>query len=63
MLGCTALGSLAIPVIAYGEHPKVVSEMLGHSSIKVTLDVYSHASLELQKQATARLNAALTGRE
>jgi integrase len=50
-------------MLEQGEHPKVVSEMLGHSSIKVTLDVYSHVSLELQKQAASRLNAALTGRQ
>jgi integrase len=23
-------------------HPKIVSEMLGHSSIAITLDIYSH---------------------
>jgi site-specific recombinase XerD len=23
-------------------HPKVVQEMLGHSSIAITLDIYSH---------------------
>jgi integrase len=23
-------------------HPKIVSEMLGHSSVSITLDVYSH---------------------
>ena len=44
-----------------GTQPKVVSEMLGHSKISTTLDVYSHVSLELQKQATAKLNMALTG--
>jgi integrase len=26
-----------------GEHPKVVSDRLGHSSVAITLDVYSHA--------------------
>jgi integrase len=25
-----------------GVHPKIVSEMLGHSSVSITLDVYSH---------------------
>ena len=44
-----------------GISPKVVQTMLGHSSISVTLDVYSHVSLELAKQAAAKLNAALTG--
>ena len=26
-----------------GVHPKVVSERLGHASISITLDTYSHA--------------------
>jgi hypothetical protein len=34
--------------------------MLGHS-ITVTLDIYSHDRLELEKQAAAKLNAARTG--
>jgi hypothetical protein len=29
-------------LLTQGVHPKVVSEMLGHSSIATTLDVYSH---------------------
>ena len=48
-------------MLEQGTQPKVVSEMLGHSKISTTLDVYSHVSLELQKQAAAKLNAALTG--
>jgi integrase len=35
--------------------------MLGHSSISVMLDIYSHVSLELEKQAAAKLNAVLGG--
>lgn len=30
-------------------NPKIVSDRLGHSSVKTTLDTYSHASLEIQK--------------
>jgi integrase len=29
-------------LLTKGVHPKIVSEMLGHSSIAVTLDIYSH---------------------
>ena len=32
-------------------HPKVVSERLGHASIKITLDTYSHMIPDLQEQA------------
>ena len=35
-------------------HPKVVQERLGHSSIQVTLDVYSHAVPALQGDAAIR---------
>jgi integrase len=42
-----------------GVSPKVVQTMLGHSSIAVPLDIYSHVSLDLEKQAAAMLNAAL----
>jgi integrase len=27
-----------------GEHPKVVAEQLGHASVRVTLDTYSHVT-------------------
>jgi integrase len=33
--------------------------MLGHSSAKITLDIYSHVSLALEKQAAANLNIAV----
>jgi integrase len=45
-----------------GVSPKLVQTMLGHSSIRMTLDVYTHVSLDLEKQAAATLNAAFTGR-
>jgi integrase len=46
-------------LLEQGVSPKVVQTMLGHSSIAMTLDTYSHVSLELEKQAAATLNAAL----
>jgi integrase len=41
-----------------GVHPKIVSERLGHSSVSITLDVYSHAVPTMQESA-AELVAAL----
>jgi integrase len=32
----------ATQLLVRGVHPKVVQEMLGHSSITITLDTYSH---------------------
>ena len=42
-------------------HPKVMSEMLGHSKIALTLDVYSHALPSLQADAADKIAEALTG--
>lgn len=36
-------------------HPKVVQEMLGHSSIAITLDIYSHVVPGMQDEAARRL--------
>jgi integrase len=44
-----------------GIHPKVVQERLGHSSITMTLDRYSHVSRDLQAAAALALDAALRG--
>jgi integrase len=33
-------------------HPKIVSEMLGHSTISMTLDTYSHVLPDMQRDAT-----------
>jgi len=29
-------------LLTKGVHPKIISDLLGHSSIAITLDVYSH---------------------
>ena len=41
-------------------HPKVVSERLGHSSIRITLDTYSHMLPGLQEAAAQRFDNFLT---
>ncbi len=38
-------------LLGKGIHPKVVSEMLGHANTSMTLDVYSHATPTMQRQA------------
>lgn len=40
---------------------KVVSEMLGHSSISITLDVYSHVLPSMQESAAQAMERALGG--
>ena len=44
-----------------GVHPKVVQERLGHKSIQITLDRYSHVSMTMQHEAAAVLDAVLGG--
>lgn len=44
-----------------GVHPKVVSERLGHGSVSLTLDVYSHVMPGVQREAVGKLETLLTG--
>ena len=46
-------------LLAAGEHPKVVSERLGHASIVMTLDVYSHVLPDMQQAAAEKLEAII----
>jgi integrase len=41
-------------------NPKIVSEMLGHSSIAITLDTYSHVLPNMRDQAAAAMEEALS---
>jgi len=51
----------ATMLLSEGEHPKVVSERLGHASIVLTLDTYSHVLPNMQKQATAKMGKLMFG--
>ncbi|WAH34998.1 site-specific integrase [Alicyclobacillus dauci] len=42
-------------LLALGIHPKVVQERLGHSSIRVTMDLYSHILPGMQEDAVKKL--------
>ncbi|WP_172798850.1 site-specific integrase [Paenibacillus sp. FJAT-26967] len=46
-------------LLSTGAHPKVVQELLGHSSIKITLDRYSHMVPNLQAEAVMSLEKML----
>ena len=48
-------------MLELGELPKTVQTMLGHSLVAITLDIYNHVSLALEKRAVAKLNAVLLG--
>lgn len=51
--------SCATLLLIAEENPKVVSERLGHSTIVLTLDTYSHVLPTMQQGATARLERLL----
>ena len=38
-------------------HPKIVSERLGHATVSITLDTYSHVQQGMQEEAVGRLDA------
>lgn len=44
-----------------GVHPKVMQERLGHHSITMTLDLYSHVVPGMQAEAAAKVGAAVLG--
>jgi len=52
--------SCATLLLIAEENPKVVSERLGHSTIVLTLDTYSHVLPTMQQGATARLDKLLS---
>jgi integrase len=51
--------TFATLALAAGVHPLLVKEALGHATIAMTLDQYSHVSEELQREAAAKVEALL----
>ena len=46
-------------MLKQGTHPKIVQERLGHSTIAMTLDVYSHVTPGLQEAAAENFDKLL----
>ena len=51
--------SHATHMLASGVHPKIAQERLGHSSVGITLDLYSHVLPGMQAEAVSKVDAAL----
>ena len=51
--------SAATLLLSLEVHPKVVQEILGHSQISMTLDIYSHVLPSMHQDAMARLNRVI----
>jgi integrase len=47
----------ATQLLLQGIHPKVVQERLGHSSIVITLDTYSHVLPNMQEEAAEKIDS------
>jgi integrase len=52
--------SAATLMMANGVHPKVVSEMLGHANIAITMDTYSHVGESMKRQASDALDSVFS---
>lgn len=51
--------SCATLLLSQGENPKIVSERLGHASVTLTLDTYSHVLPDMQQGAAEKLENLL----
>ena len=49
-------------MLKQGIHPKIVQERLGHATIAITLDTYSHVAPGLQEAAAKRFDEAFSTR-
>ena len=53
--------SCATMLLGMKVHPKIVQEILGHSQISMTMDIYSHVLPTMQEEAMHKINEALGG--
>jgi integrase len=51
--------SHATHLLAAGIHPKIAQERLGHATVSITLDTYSHVLPGMQDEAVAKVDAAI----
>lgn len=51
--------SNATLMLKYGVQPKVASSRLGHSSIAITLDLYSHVLPEMQREVANQIDSGI----
>jgi integrase len=51
--------SHATQMLAEGVHPKIVQERLGHASLAITMDIYSHVMPNMQAEDKAKIDEAL----
>jgi integrase len=47
-------------LLSRGHHPKLVQKLLGHASVAITLDRYSHVLPGMSDQTAAAMESALS---
>jgi integrase len=50
-------------LIMNGEHPKFIQQQMGHSSVKVTMDIYGHLMASSNPQAAEKLSKLIYGQD
>jgi integrase len=53
--------SAASLLLAAGVHPRAIMELLGHSSITVTMNVYAHVMPAMMREASDTMDAVPAG--
>jgi len=48
-------------LLAQGVHPRAIMELLGHSSITVTMNVYGHVLPAMMREAADKMDAIVSG--
>ena len=51
--------SAATLMLSQGVHPKIASEMLGHATVAITLDLYSHVTETMQRDVASAMDRLL----
>lgn len=49
--------------LAMDANLKIIQERLGHTTIKTTADIYSHPSLEMQKDVARKIDHVIFGKQ
>ena len=61
VLDCDGRRTAATLLLSENVHPRVVMELLGHSQMRTTMDIYSHVMPALGRDAADRMGNALWG--
>ncbi len=48
-------------MLRHGVHPMVAADMLGHSTVAITLDLYSHSTEPMRREAADILEGVVRG--